>query len=548
MKAAAGARPLAFTVMRGRRRIETGIMLLAAVVLPATAGAEPGVFVEPEVEVLQVFEGDRHGSLFGWGVSAVADVDGDGASEVLTGAPFNTLGGANAGRAYLFSGATGAPLFVWTGAAGDRLGFSIADAGDVDGDGMPDVIVGAPGGMDAPGTARIYSGATGDELAVLNGSAAADNFGVSVTGVGDVDGDGLGDVLVGAPRDPTVGLDSGRVTLFAAADWSAPLWSREGEAGMRLGGGAGPIGDVNGDAIADVVVGAHGNGGAVWVLSGDDGSDVHVPLLGDRDAVNLGQFFVAGVGDVDGDGVPDVYGGDFGDAALGPGTGRAYVWSGASGERLHTFAGTEAGEGLGCGRGAGDADGDGVPDIAVGSYSASPGGVAQAGFVTVFSGATGAVIRTITGTTELEQVGFDVVGLGDVNGDGRDDLVMSGANDDRVYLIAGVAEENGGSESSTGEEPGSSSDGSGSTAAADDGSTTGTSPPEATTSGSEPEDSGGSSSASESSEATGQGSEDPSGCGCRATRSRGGLPWLLAALGLPWLRRRARAKASARAA
>ena len=125
------------------------------------------------------------------------------------------------------------------------------------------------------------------------------------------------------------------------------------------------------------------------------------------------------------------YGGDFGDAALGPGTGRAYVWSGASGERLHTFAGMAAGEGLGCGRGAGDADGDGVPDLAVGSYSASPGGVAQAGFVTIFSGATGEVIRTITGTTELEQVGFDAVGIGDVNGDGRDDLAISAANDDR---------------------------------------------------------------------------------------------------------------------
>lgn len=522
-------------------------MLLAAVGLPATARAEPGVFVEPEVEVLQVFEGDRHGSLFGWAVSAVADVDGDGASEVLTGAPFNTLGGMNAGRAYLYSGATGAPLFVWTGEAGDRLGFSIADAGDVDGDGTPDVIVGAPGPVEAAGEAHLYSGATGEELAVLTGSVAGDDFGVSVTGVGDVDGDGLADVLVGAPRDPTIGLDSGRVTLFAAVDWSTPRWSREGEAGMRLGGGAGPIGDVSGDGIADVVVGAHGNGGAVWVLSGDDGSDVHVPLLGDRSAGNLGQFFVAGVGDVDGDAVPDVYGGDFGDAALGPGTGRAYVWSGASGERLHTFAGLAAGDGLGCGRGAGDADGDGVPDLAVGSYSASPGGVVQAGLVTIFSGATGEVIRTITGTTELEQVGFDAVGIGDVNGDGRDDLAISGANDDRVYVIAGMVDDPGGG-SSTGDEPGgSSSEGGGSTAAADDGSTTGTSPTEPATSGSEAED-GSSGSASEPSEGTGRDSEGGSGCGCRASRSSGGLPWLFAAPWLAWLRRRARATAAARGA
>lgn len=152
------------------------------------------------------------------------------------------------------------------------------------------------------------------------------------------------------------------------------------------------------------------------------------------------------------------------------------------------------------------------------------------------------MIRTITGTTAFEQVGFDVVELGDVNGDGRDDLVMSGANDDRVYVIAGVVGEPGGSEGSTGDEPGSSSDGGSSTAAADDGSTFGasTSTPATTTSAGEAE--GGSGRASEPSDATGQGSEGSGGCGCRAPGPGGGLPWLLAAASEPWLRGRARPK------
>jgi hypothetical protein len=519
--------------MRGRRPIEVAYSLLLAVALPMDAAAEPGAFVEPEVEVLHMLEGDRGSGLFGWAVSAVADIDGDGANEVLTSAPFNTAGGTNAGRVYLYSGATGSSLFTWTGAAGDRLGFGIADAGDVDGDGTTDVIAGAPGAMGAVGAARVYSGATGDEIAVLAGNAPGDAFGAAVTGVGDVDGDGLADVLVGAPRDPTLAVDGGRVALFAAADWTQPQWIREGEAGARLGGGAGPLGDVDGDGIADVVAGAPGNGGAVWVLSGDDGSDVYPPLLGDRAAGSLGQFFVAGVGDLDGDAVPDVYGGDFGDGTRGPGTGRAYVWSGASGERLHTFAGMGAGEGLGCGRGGGDADGDGTPDVAVGSYSASPGGVAQAGFITVFSGATGEVIRTITGTTAMEQVGFDVVTLGDVDGDGSDDLVLSGANDDRVYVIAGVVEEPGG-ESSTGDDAGSTGDDTGSTGGGADstdgaGSSTGASEVDATTT--DGGDGGGnSSSTSDSSDSTGASTDGPSGCGCRAREPSGGFSWLLVAL------------------
>src|SRR5262249_21984896 len=100
LKAPVGGRWLGSAAIMMRAEFAC-FLLLGLVVLPGRAAAAPGTFVEPEVEVLLMLEGERAGGLFGWALSAVADVDGDGASEVLTSAPFDTTGGNNAGRAYL---------------------------------------------------------------------------------------------------------------------------------------------------------------------------------------------------------------------------------------------------------------------------------------------------------------------------------------------------------------------------------------------------------------------------------------------------------------
>jgi hypothetical protein len=92
---------------------------------------------------------------------------------------------------------------------------------------------------------------------------------------------------------------------------------------------------------------------------------------------------------------------------------------------------------MGPGREAGDVNGDGVVDLAVGSYTSSDG-ASQAGQVEIFSGADGSLVRRMTSTTELENFGFDAVGIGDVSGDGVPDLVGSAASGDRVYVIAGT--------------------------------------------------------------------------------------------------------------
>ncbi|HET7340345.1 MAG TPA: VCBS repeat-containing protein [Methylomirabilota bacterium] len=147
------------------------------------------------------------------------------------------------------------------------------------------------------------------------------------------------------------------------------------------------------------------------------------------------MFFVAGVGDTNGDGVPDIYVGDYGSNNAGAAGGFAAVYSGVDGSRLHAWRGA-AGEGVGPGREAGDVNGDGKVDLIIGSWTSSDG-APQAGKVQVVSGATGKVLRTITSLTPGEDSGFDAVGVGDTNGNGTLDYLVSAASLDTVYLIDG---------------------------------------------------------------------------------------------------------------
>lgn len=149
----------------------TAIAALALSTLAAGASAS-GTFVQP-VHVLHTFHGPTtgKGAFFGWAVSELRDVNGDGVTDVVIG---EVNGGSNArGRVWVYSGRTGHLLFRSSGRAGEQNGYAIADAGDVNGDGVPDVISGAPGQGSDIGHAYVYSGATGRTSSACAGTAMA---------------------------------------------------------------------------------------------------------------------------------------------------------------------------------------------------------------------------------------------------------------------------------------------------------------------------------------------------------------------------------------
>lgn len=406
---------------------------------------QPGDFRHPFVEPVRVIHewvGETKGDQFSWIARGIGDVDGDRIADVVTSAPTYGAGGqpVGRGRVYVYSGRTGALIWQQTGSEGEALGIGLEGAGDVDRDGAGDVIAGAPGS----GKAYVYSGRDGRQLLALASGDRNESFGNSAAGAGDQDGDGVPDLVVGAPGASSAGQGAGRAYVFSGKDGSR-LATLDGEgAGDAFGS---IVAGVKAGRRTPLLVGAPGAGpnnrGRVYVFEHDLQRAKFV-VESDATGAALGAMFTSVVGDVDGDGVEDIYASDYTNAASGPATGRVYVHSGATGKRLRVLTGERAGDAFGIGSAdVGDVDGDGHADLLVGAWqyaAVAPSG----GRVYLYSGKDGTLLRTITGRIPGETFGFDATGVGDVDGDGVPDFLVTstwsnirGFQSGRMFLISG---------------------------------------------------------------------------------------------------------------
>ena len=418
--------------MRGPTR--TALMASAALVLAAAlpAAASEQARTLDDVNVIYSLTMPA-GIQFGWALSELSDINGDGVTDLIVSDDPSTTG--RPGVVYVFSGADGALLQEHNEGPGGRLGYAIADAGDVNADGTHDIIAGRPG----TGTVYVYSGATGATIMTIS-RPSSEHLGVAVASAGDVNGDGHADLLVGAQNATVNGANAGRVYVFSGADGSL-LHAMDGSPGDLLGTATDHVPDITGDGVPEHVVGARDagtwNDGAVELFDGVTGTRIWSFVAPKEDA-DLGQFFTAGLPDLSGDGVPDVYAADYNATTNGNQSGRVYILSGVDGSVVRILDGDSAKDGLGPGREAGDVNGDGVTDLVIGSYS-SRDGVHDGGRFDLFSGADGSVLGSVLGSIRGAELGFDAVGLGDVDGDGVPDVAVSAAEGNAVYVVSGAS-------------------------------------------------------------------------------------------------------------
>lgn len=419
--------------------------------------------------VLHTFIGDLPGDNFSGritSISGIGDVNQDGHADLAVGSSGADVNGINSGSTRIFSGKDGSILHDFHGqSAGDRFGFSVNDAGDVNNDGFPDMIVGArrngQNGMDA-GSAWIFSGEwiaahtsggtplTPQVLHVFYGDQPGDLLGHVVSGLGDVDQDGFDDVLVGAPQLATMPIENGYARVYSGQSGNILATFSGESAGDSFGYCAAGPGDITADGIPDILIGADRDSvsgpesGSAWVYSGATMTLLH--RFGGVAAGDRMGYALSFAGDVNNDGYRDLLVGSIFHESTGPRAGSAHVFSGewvtstangqtpATNEILYVWYGGPIDQLGSSVSGVGDVNNDGFDDVFVGAHHEDLHGF-DSGTGYLYSGRNGAVLYSFHGNSDREQHARAVSEAGDVNGDGIPDLLAGGADENDSMAI-----------------------------------------------------------------------------------------------------------------
>jgi hypothetical protein len=392
-------------------------------------GALASLLPSQTSRIIYTAHSDGAGDELGYAVAACGDVDRDGRADVIAGAPYDDDLAPDAGTARVL-GADGRVLLTLRGdGADDHFGTAVAGAGDVNRDGWPDLIVGAPEDDNrgtSSGSARVFSGRDGSVLYAIDGDAAGDECGYAVGAGGDVDRDGYADFIVGFHLADAARVDMGRARMYSGRT-GAVLYDFVGEAeGDHFGAWVGDVGDVNADGWTDFMITAPWadvgflKSGSAYVFSGRNGSQLY-RFTGDGNGHECGTAF-AKCGDVDGDGHADLFVGEPEHRRFGDDSGSVKLFSGRTGALLLQLYGSAPYEYFGLRLGAGDCDADGVPDLVIGAFLEDTG-APNGGAIYVYSGATFQRVFAAHGSTNTEQLGLGIDFAGDIDGDGIGDFV-----------------------------------------------------------------------------------------------------------------------------
>jgi hypothetical protein len=367
-------------------------------------GSASGINSVPATTV----ESNQAAAYFGYSVAAAGDVNGDGYSDVIVGAYLYDNAQADEGAAFIYHGsaaginATVASM-VESNQVGANSGVSVAAAGDINGDGYGDVIVGAwlyDNGQTDEGAAYIYHGSSSGinttAAAILERNQASAFMGFSVASAGDVNGDGYNDVIIGAFLYDNGQVDEGVAFVYhgsaSGINTSPAVILETNQASAYFGYSVAGAGDVNGDGYGDVIVGAKAfddgdtDEGAAFVFHGSS-SGINAAIaatLEDNQGFSFMGLSVASAGDVNGDGYSDVISGAFQYDNGQPDEGGAFIYLGSP-SGINTTASvilesnqTAANLGVAVAS-AGDVNGDGYSDVIVGAWQYNNGQAGEGG-------------------------------------------------------------------------------------------------------------------------------------------------------------------------